>query len=192
MFFEPKFESLLAELEALSDKYWNISREAAFILFLLIRKSGVKNILEIGTSSGYSALWMARALRENNSEGKIVTVESHAERFNIAAENFRKAGLEKLIVQVKGHAPEVFDSSQEIIGRKFDLVFFDATKEEYVEYFTGVLPFLAKDAMIIADNVLSHREKLDPFFCMVEDCQDFRMEVLDIGKGLMVIMPTKF
>ncbi|MBD3270509.1 methyltransferase, partial [Candidatus Peregrinibacteria bacterium] len=123
MFFESSLEELLKKLEEARNQFWNIDRSTALFMYSLIRASNFKNVLEIGTSNGYSGIWIAKALQITN--GELVTVESNDIRYNLANENFIKANVNSLILQIKGHAPEVLKS---IESKQFDLIFVDATK----------------------------------------------------------------
>ena len=168
------------ELEKTSKTFWNISRETAEFLHVLAEGIHTKNILEIGTSNGYSGIFLASACR------KLYTVESHKERFNLAAENFKKAGLEHRIKQVKGHAPEILGS----LRAKFDLVFFDATKYEYASYLETVLPKIAKGGFVVADNVESHKNELGAFFKEVRALKNVKVFYVPIGTGLLVLQKS--
>ena len=113
-----------------------------------------KRILEIGTFMGYSALCLARGLKEG---GYLHTIELGEEEAKIAAENFGKAKtLDKIILHT-GNALKVIPSLNEV----WDLVFIDADKTGYVEYYKLVLPKLRRGGLIIADNVLFHGEVLE-------------------------------
>lgn len=158
---------------------WNIDKTTGEFLNSLVRAKKVMRILEIGTSTGYSGIWLAEALPEN---GELVTVESHAERFEIAKTHFEESGLTKKITQVKGHAPEILDS----IEGTFDLMFFDATKYEHISYFENLEDRLNPNGIIITDNITSHSEELADYIDFVEKKQNFQSSILSIGTGLMV------
>ncbi len=176
MKFDQKTEEILASLEAESDENWNISRETAEYLLNLCKERGLSRVLEIGTSTGYSAIWFAL------SGCYVVTVESHRERFEKASANFERAELLDRILQVKGHAPEVLDA----IKGDFDLIFLDATKKEYVRYYAALKGRLRKGGVLVADNVSSHQEALRPFLEAIQNDADFVTERVEIGTGLLV------
>jgi predicted O-methyltransferase YrrM len=108
-----------------------------------------KNVLEIGTFTGYSALCMQRSLPE---DGKIHTIEIRPEDAATAAENFSKLNANKQITLHIGDAKEIISQ----LPYQWDLVFIDADKTGYINYYEMVVPLLAKDGIIIADNVLFH------------------------------------
>jgi predicted O-methyltransferase YrrM len=180
---------VMRKLEDLSGgggrKFWNIPRESGNFLSMMVRVAQARAVLEIGTSNGYSGLWLAESL--SHTGGKLYTVESHKERFQLARENFAEAGLQNFIEQIYGHAPEVFGTDV-FTGRdlRFDLIFFDATKMEYVSYLKAVLPMLKVNGLLIADNVVSHAEAAGDFLAAVRGNAELQSEVLPLGGGLMV------
>jgi len=177
-------ENLLAELEAQASNYWNISRHTAEFLSILLDGLEAKRVLEIGTSNGYSGIWFASVLKKR--EGKLITIESHAERFKIATKNFERAGLSLNIKQVLGHAPEIFADEIEIQQGDFDFIFLDATKAEHIKYFDSVLKLIKKGGIIVADNVLSHWEKMESYAKYVKSKENIDSIILPIGAGLMI------
>ncbi len=106
-----------------------------------------KSILEIGTFTGYSAICLARGM---NSQGKLHTIDIKEELYDIAHRYFVKAGLEKQILQYTGNALDVLPS----INQAFDLVFIDADKKNYPQYYDLIIDKLLPGGLIIADNVL--------------------------------------
>jgi len=161
--------------------FWNVSPETGKFLYMMVKATGAKKVLEIGTSNGYSGLWLGAALLENG--GELLTIESFIHRFNKAKENFKKAGLEGVVRQVLGHAPEVFED----ITDSFDFAFFDATKAEHISYLEAVLPKLKDDGVIIVDNVISHKEQLKEFFKYVDSLDVVTSTKIPIGMGLLMI-----
>ncbi len=187
-----QLQSLLNSLEKTSSAYWNIPRKTGQFLNLLIRTNNYKNILEIGTSNGYSGIWMAEALtkgthsahnKSRRNKGHLYTIESHKqERFYLAEENFKKSGLGKYITQILGHAPEAIPKTP----RKFDFVFLDATKYEYIDYFKAVASRIKKGGILVADNINTHREELVSFIKIVQKNKNFTTFLFDLGSGLLV------
>ena len=93
----------LLEVRGKRNQYWNIPLDTAKFLYLMILSLQIKSVLEVGTSNGFSAIWLASGLKK--TKGKLTTIESHYERFDIAKENIKKAGLEGVVRQIRGHAP---------------------------------------------------------------------------------------
>ncbi len=106
-----------------------------------------KYILEIGTFTGYSAICLAKGLQKN---GKLITIEINDELENFAAKYFKKAELSEYIEQKIGAATEIIPT----LNQTFDLVFIDADKREYIEYFNLVFDKVSSGGFIIADNTL--------------------------------------
>ena len=106
-----------------------------------------KNILEIGTFTGYSAICLAKGLQEN---GKLITIEIDDELENMARNYIVKAGVEHKIVQLIGAALEIIPT----LNETFDLVFIDAQKPEYSAYYNAVFEKVKNGGFIIADNTL--------------------------------------
>lgn len=180
------FEDVLKRIEAENEieKVWIVGPETGKFLAFLLRVIRPRLVLEIGTSVGYSALWMASAL-EKNGQGELWTIESHAERYERARGNIAESELLGRIHQVKGHAPEIFEEL--VLPGKVDFAFFDATKMEHQSYLEAVWPLLAPGALLAVDNVLSHRS--GPMKDFVDGLYaDPRFEVVEIpvGSGLLL------
>lgn len=178
---DKKLKSFLQQLESTRHLYWNISPKTGQFLNLLIKERKYKNVLEIGTSNGYSGLWLAEALKQNH--GHLWTIESHKERFTLAKKNFEKSGLSNFITQIPGHAPEVIPK----MPRHLDLIFLDATKYEYSIYFKTLQNRLKKGGQIIADNAISHKEDLKEYYKFLKNLpSNWENFILKLGSGLSV------
>ena len=119
----------------------------------------IKSVLEIGTSNGYSGLWITKALKQTG--GRLTTIEYYDKRQSIAVENFKKCGVLDIVRTLQGSACEILEALSP--DEKFDFVFIDANKSEYVRYFELVKPHLTDKALIVADNITSHPEKVQTF-----------------------------
>ena len=124
------------------------------VLTMLTKMIRPKSILELGTFTGYSAICLAKGLPE---DGKLITVEVDDELESLAANYFEKAGVAHLIVQKIGAATELIPS----LDQSFDLVFIDADKREYVEYYQLLIEKMQAGAYLIADNTLWSGKVLD-------------------------------
>jgi caffeoyl-CoA O-methyltransferase len=120
--------------------------EGRFLEFL-VRSTGAKRVLELGTFTGYSSLSMARGLPEG---GRVITCDVNPETTAIARRYAEEAGVVDRIEYKLGPALDLLDA----IDGPFDLVFIDADKENYLPYYEAVLPKLADDGLILADNAL--------------------------------------
>jgi caffeoyl-CoA O-methyltransferase len=123
-------------------------------LEMISRMINPGNILEIGTFTGYSAICMARGLKPG---GKLITIELNDEISHFSNEYFNRAGLSGAIEQLTGRAQDLIPG----LDLKFDLVFIDADKREYCEYFRLVKEKMRPGGFIIADNVLWGGKALD-------------------------------
>lgn len=170
------------ELEKTQNDFWNISHQTAEFISMLIKVSGVKNVLEIGTSNGYSALWIADALKESGKGERLTTIEFYEKRQSIARENLEKCGLADVVTFRQGRALEILTNLDFIP----DMVFIDANKAEYIEYFNLLKDKLKKGAIILADNVVSHASKVEDFLVSIKEDPDYQSEVLDLPAGLLM------
>lgn len=188
--FTAEQQELLAELEKTQKDFWNVSRASANFLNMLVKISGAKNVLEVGTSNGYSGIWLAKALKE--SDGKLTTIEFHEKRIIPAKENFKKFGVDDIITIKQGEACEVLEelcSDEKFeVDFAFDFIFLDANKSEYIKYFEIIDKKLKKGGIITADNITSHPEKVAPFVEKIKADKNYQVEILDLPGGMLVAL----
>ena len=175
-------------------KRMQISISQCHFLHLIVKISNTKKILEIGTFTGLSGLTMSLSLP---SDGKLVTLDKNTERHKIASNFFKKAKQESKIKTIIGPALEGLSSLKKK-EQKFDLIFIDADKENYKNYYNQSLDLIEKNGLIIVDNVLWHGEvvdvkKQDNLTTIIREFnsyinQDKRAEniIIPIGDGLTV------
>jgi caffeoyl-CoA O-methyltransferase len=128
------------------------------VLSMITKLTSPKNILEIGTYTGYSALCMAEGLAK---EGTIFTIDKNEELETLQNKYFKKSGYQKQIKQFVGNALEIIPT----LHKKFDLVFIDADKSNYMNYFHLIIDKMNSGGIILSDNVLWSGkvvEELDP------------------------------
>jgi predicted O-methyltransferase YrrM len=147
----------VGELVRERDDAWALSPHSAQFLHALILSGGQRRGLEIGTSYGYSGLWIGAALAHNG--GTLTTIDVNAEKVRAARATFARAELEQAIEVVEGDALEVVSS----LSGPFDFVLIDANKEGARAQFEAIWPKLAPRATIVTDNVTSHGEVLADF-----------------------------
>lgn len=176
--------TLLTELEQTRHQYWNIDPEAAQVLEALIHTAKPASILEIGTSNGYSAIRMAHVASQYG--GHVHTIEFFQERIDEAKRNIERAGFSEYITIHKGDAMEVLPQLEQS-GSKFQFIFLDANKEEHAAYFSIAMRMCPPGSIIVADNTVSHKEKLSAFFDAVGAEPRASALHLPIGTGLLVI-----
>lgn len=160
-------------------KYLNLEKDAAELISLLIKLKQPKNILEIGTSNGYSTIWFASALNEG---GKIVTVEKLKRKIEEAQSNFEKVKLLHKIELVESDAGEYFQHN----NIKYDIIFLDANRKEYMKYVDRIESSLQKGGLIICDNAISHQDELSEFKQHFLKSDKYETITIPVGKGLIV------
>jgi caffeoyl-CoA O-methyltransferase len=146
----------LAVLDEMSKGRWhlNVTTREGRLLRQLTEAVGAKRVVEIGTSSGYSTIWLALALRSTG--GTLFTHEIDPEMIKIASANFKKAGLDDLITIVEGDAHESVARHKEPI----DVLFLDADKKGYVDYLEKLLPLVRPGGLILGHDM--KRPRPDP------------------------------
>lgn len=151
-------EKILAALRTMQEgpRYANVSSYDGRLLRLLAEATNAQTVVEIGTSTGESAVWFALALR--GTGGHLYTHEIDEGRAKIAAENFQKAGVEDQITLVMGDAHETVKRYKDPI----DILFLDADKEGYLDYLQKLVPLLRPGGLIIAHNM--NARQADPQF----------------------------
>jgi predicted O-methyltransferase YrrM len=136
----------------------DVTRLQGKFLEFLVRISGARRVLEIGTLGGYSTLWLARALPE---DGRIVTLEFDPHHAQTARENLRNAGaLDRVDLRV-GRAVESLPALENTAAAPFDLIFIDADKASYPEYLEWALKLSRPSTVIVADNVVRDGKVID-------------------------------
>lgn len=129
----------------------SISPNQGKFLHILAKLINAKKILEVGTLGGYSTIWMARAIPEN---GKLVTLEIDKKHAEVAQQNFNRCGLSSKIEIRLGKAIEILPQLKAEGAGPFDMIFIDADKPPYTEYFKWALQLSRPGTLIIADNVI--------------------------------------
>ena len=154
----PVQKEIISHNKELGDiKRMQISISQCHFLHLLIKSSKIKKILEIGTFTGLSTLSMSLALPE---DGSVIALDKNHETSRIAINFFKKAVQENKIKIIIGPALESLKNFNDK-NKKFDLVFIDADKENYKNYFNHSVELVDKDGLIIIDNVLWHGDVVD-------------------------------
>jgi predicted O-methyltransferase YrrM len=139
----------------------NVSRENGRLLRLLTETAGAKHVVEIGTSNGYSGIWFCLALRSTG--GKLTTHEIDASRASLARENFKRAGVDQIVTLVEG------DAHKEITKLKgpIDIVFIDADKAGYIDYFNKLLPLVRPGGLILAHNTTNAGAQMQDYLKVI-------------------------
>ena len=190
--FDKTTEDILSALEKTRTEFWNLDRDCAHFLNMLIKINNSKNVLEIGTSNGYSGIWILKALKE--TKGKLTTIEFWEKRQSIARKNFQiccfdidcEAKIGSAVFVLEDLLDDVLKGKRE----KFDFVFIDANKKEYIQYFNLIDKMLHKNGIILADNILSHYEKVQDYTQELFSRKDYQSQILDLGTGMMLSRKT--
>ena len=164
--------------------------QGRFLSFISKIKSPEK-ILEIGTYTGYSTICLAEGLSKN---GKIDTIDKNEELIKIQNKYFEKSGFRNKIIQHTGNALDILKN----LNEKYDIIFIDADKENYINYFNQVSNKLSKNGIIISDNVLWSGKVLDSnqmdeetstlvqFNKIINDDKRFKSVILPIRDGISI------
>ena len=143
---EKKILGVLADIME-SQRYRNVPVQDGRFLRITAQAMNAKNVVEIGTSTGYSGIWFGMALQKTG--GKLITYEIDAKRAAAARANFKRAGMADIITLVEGDAHEEVKKLKEPI----DILFLDADKEGYIDYLNKLLPLVRTGGLVIAHNI---------------------------------------
>jgi predicted O-methyltransferase YrrM len=180
---------LLAELERFGEandnataerprRMLNITRDTGEFLSVLVQATSARRVLEIGTSNGYSTLWLASAARVTG--GAVTTVEIADYKVGLARQNFSRSGLASSITLVQDDAGRVLERASDAA---FDLVFLDAERPEYPGWWLHLKRVLRPGGLLVVDNATSHPEQMAPFVALVKADTDFTTSLVPVGNG---------
>jgi predicted O-methyltransferase YrrM len=182
-------EDLLAELEQFGQtndgstterprRMLNITRDTGEFLAVLVRATLARRVLEIGTSNGYSTLWLASAARAIG--GSVTTVELSAYKAGLATTNVTRSGLAPYISLVHDDAGRVLERSRD---GAFDLIFLDSERPEYPGWWPNLRRVLRPGGLLVVDNATSHPEQMAPFVALVKADAEFVTSLVPVGNG---------
>jgi predicted O-methyltransferase YrrM len=163
-----------------SRKLLNLEPETAEMVSILARSSRARHILEIGTSNGYSTIWLAASVGPEG--GSVISIDRSPEKHRMAQDNLLRASLSQYVDLRLGDATEVIQT----LPGPFDFVFFDADRISAPGQLTYLLPKLAPQALLLADNVLSHPAEIAGYLAMVKSLEQLQHVLIPVGKGLSV------
>ena len=143
---ENKILSILDDIRA-NQSFRNVPPQDGRFLRITTQAMNAKNVVEIGTSTGYSGIWFGMALQKTG--GKLTTYEIDAQRAATARANFKRAGMADIITLVEGDAHEEVKKLKDPI----DILFVDADKEGYIDYLNKLLPLVRPGGLVIAHNI---------------------------------------
>jgi len=160
-------------------KLLNLERPTAELIYVFLQASKRKHVLEIGTSNGYSTIWIAAALKDRE-DSRFISIEILPEKRELARENLARAGFERRVELMEGDATDVVAG----LSGPFDCVFFDADRVSAPSQLQLLLPKLSDDVLLLADNALSHPEEISAYISVVEGLPGFICTLTPVGKGL--------
>jgi len=165
------------------DRLRNVEPDTAQLLSVLVRASGVKALLEIGTSNGYSSVWLADAVRATG--GHLTSVDIDSDRSAQAAENLDRAGLRSYVdLRLQDAAETLRDSAD----AQWDMIFLDAERRAYTAYWADLQRTLKPGGLLAVDNVLSHAEQVSEFRALVRDTAGVTEALVPTGAGALLIV----
>ncbi len=154
-----------------------ITPDVGRFLHTLVLATRPRSIVEIGTSGGYSTIWLGTAARAVAST--FTTLELHTVKIQLARQNLREAGLEGAVTLAEGDAFAYLRHRQEPV----DFVFLDAEKEDYLAFLELIVPLLPVGGLLVADNLISHAEDLAAFRERALSDERLSAVVVPIGRG---------
>lgn len=186
---------LLAELAAFGDqndkdtserclKMLNITPQTGAFLALLVQSTKATRVLEIGTSNGYSTLWLADSAQQN--KGQVTTIERSDYKLKMAAANFKASGLSNIDL-VAADAGEFLADSEAAL---FDLIFLDSKREDYAAWWPDLKRLLKPQGLLVVDNALSHQTEVQPLADLIQADRGFMSSLVPIGKGELLAVKT--
>jgi predicted O-methyltransferase YrrM len=178
---EKRILTVLNEMVTSHKTYLSVPIQDGKALRLLTETSGAKDVVEIGTSTGYSGLWLCLALQRTN--GRLTTFEIDHQRASMARQHFKEAGVETMVSIIEGDA---HDQIAKLKG-PVDVAFIDADKSGYVDYLQKLLPLMRPGGLILAHNV----EMVPDYIKQVTTNADLETIFYTEGAGLAVTLKKR-
>ena len=163
-----------------SKKMLNLDPATARLLHFILRSARRRKILEIGTSNGYSTIWIAAAVA--SAGGEVISIDRSGDKHALARVNLEKAGLAHCVSLIAGEAANTIPN----LAGPFDAVFFDADRINAGAELRLLLPKLAQDVIVAADNVSSHPLEIAGYLEAIRALPDFWEFTVPVGKGLNI------
>ena len=170
------------ESEALRTRVPIIRRETQNLLKLMLEISQPKHILEVGTATGFSALLMAEYAPENC---RITTIEKYEKRIPISRENIQRGQCEEKIELIEGDAADVLKSLADQKASKYDFIFMDAAKGQYLNFLPDIMRLLTGGGILISDNVLQDGDIIESRFAVTRRNRTIHARMRDYLYELM-------
>lgn len=169
--------------EAQPSRGGKMLRDTGELLALLVQTRGAQAVLEIGTSNGYSTLWLAEAVKR--LDGRVTTIELDESKRAMAALNFEHAGLEPWIDQLAGEAGSLLPS---LPTAGYQLIFLDSDRQHYQGWWPEIRRLLAPRGLLVVDNAISHENEKRDWMAQVRRDPDFLTSLVPVGKGEFLVV----
>ena len=164
-------------------KLLNITRDTGELLSVLVQTRGAQAVLEIGTSNGYSTLWLAEAVRR--LEGHVTTIELDEDKRVLAYDNFQRAGLAPWVTMLAGDAGELLPTLPQ---GGYQLIFLDSDRQHYQAWWPQIRRLLAPRGLLVVDNAISHRSEMVEWMNEVGQDPAFATSLVPVGKGEWLVV----
>ncbi len=171
----PHIRRLLDEMDSKGSQFLSVPRKDCEFLYFIIKATRSGNVLEVGTSHGFSAIWIGLGLEDTG--GKLTTIEIDKERFNLARKHVNEAGLSQRITCIRG------DAHVEVtkLEGPFDFVFLDADKEGQMDYFNKLFPKkLVPGGILAVHNAIRQTHSMKDYLDMIQKHPDFDTVILSV------------
>jgi predicted O-methyltransferase YrrM len=169
----PPIRRLLDEMESKGYQFLSVPRRDGEFLYFIVKATRSRNVLEVGTSHGFSAIWFGLALEE--TDGRLTTIEIDKERYDLARRNVKEAGLSRRITCIRG------DAHVEVtkLEGPFDFIFLDADKEGQIDYFNKLYPKkLLPGGILAVHNAIRQANFMKDYLEMIQKHPDFDTVIL--------------
>jgi predicted O-methyltransferase YrrM len=161
----------------------NVEPDTARVLALLVRATAARRVLELGTSNGYSTIWLADAVR--SVRGRLLSVDVDAERSAVAAQNLDRGAVRGPVeLRVEDAAVTLRTSTESA----WDMIFLDAERSAYADYWPDLLRVLRPGGLLAVDNVLSHAAEVGELRALVSAEERVSDAVVPTGAGLLLVV----
>jgi predicted O-methyltransferase YrrM len=175
-----------SRVDAHAAKMLNITRDTGQFLAMLVRLQRPTRILEVGTSNGYSTIWLADAARACGA--MIETIERDPSKLELARDNFCRAGVGDVITQIEGEAAAVLSTTAD---ETYEFIFLDSKRTEYAAWWPNIRRILRPGGLVVCDNATSHPQEFVEFSEVVAHTPAVAMVVVPIGKGELLIQDER-
>ncbi len=165
-------------------KYLNITKDTGEFLSVLVKATNAQRILEIGTSNGYSTIWLAASIPNT---GMVHTIEVNPLKIEEARDNFEQAQVLQNITQWSGDVCEVLKQTPEQV----DFIFLDADRSDYLSIAEPLFSRLKSGGLLVCDNAISHASELEAFVAWVKSQSNLTTSLVPVGKGELLVYKDK-